>query len=288
MNRLYFFLFARARKPWAPELWAQFEREYVTAYSKGDLRCAQRAAKRALNTALYCTLPDERFVATSLSNLASVYHARKKLKRALQLYLRALDIRVRICDPMHPHLANSFYNVAVIFDELGAAENAEPLYLRAIDILNNQDERQEANLIQCLAALADLYIQLERWNDAEIMHRRLLLSREARFGMKHLEVAFSLNRLSTIAVERGDFVQAIEICEREFAIIQSLDPPQPLEAAKVLSNLGYASLKSNKFDNARSHFQESLAIREQYLAPEHNDILLTRDRLNEIDKLIYH
>ena len=70
-------------------------------------------------------------MATSLNNLALLYHAQGRYAEAEPLYQRALAIREKVLGPEHPHVATSLENYAALLKKMGRGAEAEPLEARA-------------------------------------------------------------------------------------------------------------------------------------------------------------
>ena len=65
------------------------------------------------------TLPsDHPDLATSLNNIAAVYHGMKEYSKVLTFYERALGIRQAILPSDHPHLASSYGNIIVVYMDM--------------------------------------------------------------------------------------------------------------------------------------------------------------------------
>ena len=92
--------------------WDALNREVRELYSAGEYDRAEVMARKALEVAEATVDPDHPAVATSLSNLASLYMARANYAEAERLYLRALTIGEKALGPDHPTLAIRLSNLA--------------------------------------------------------------------------------------------------------------------------------------------------------------------------------
>jgi tetratricopeptide (TPR) repeat protein len=78
--------------------------------------------------------PEHPDVATSLNNLAALYHNQGQYAKAEPLYQRALAIREKALGAEHPKVATSLNNLAALYHNQGQYAKAEPLYQRALAI----------------------------------------------------------------------------------------------------------------------------------------------------------
>ena len=69
-------------------------------------------------------------LATSLKNLALLYHDQGKYAESESLNQRALAIYEETLGPEHPNVATSLNNLALIYYDQGKYAEAEPLYQR--------------------------------------------------------------------------------------------------------------------------------------------------------------
>lgn len=74
--------------------------------------------------------------ATSLNNLAGLYHAIGRFSDAEPLYLEAMEIRRRQLGENHPHYAQSLNNLAVLMAAMNRPQEALQLMREAADIQN--------------------------------------------------------------------------------------------------------------------------------------------------------
>jgi tetratricopeptide (TPR) repeat protein len=73
-------------------------------------------------------------VATSLNNLANLYHSQGRYSEAEPLYLEALELWRRNLGEEHPAVATSLNNLANLYYSQGRYSEAEPLLLQALEL----------------------------------------------------------------------------------------------------------------------------------------------------------
>ncbi len=78
--------------------------------------------------------PQDPRLATSLNNLAGLYHQQGKYNEAEPLYKRSLAIVEKALGHEHPHVATSLNNLAELYRFQGKFVDAEQLYKRSLAI----------------------------------------------------------------------------------------------------------------------------------------------------------
>ncbi len=107
---------------------------YDTLYQQGRYSEAEPYAKEAVRLGKQEFGPSHPNTATTLNNLAALYHKQGLYAEAEPLYERSLAIRERAFGPEHPQVATSLNNLAVLYVVQGKYAEAEPLHQRALAI----------------------------------------------------------------------------------------------------------------------------------------------------------
>jgi CHAT domain-containing protein len=125
-------------------------------YHQGRYSEAIPLAQHQLNIWEKVVGPDHPNVATSLNNLAGLYHDMGNYAAAEPLYKRSLAIREKALGPDHPNVATSLNNLGELYRSMGNYAAAEPLYKRSLVIREKvlgPDHPNVANTNKNLAAL---------------------------------------------------------------------------------------------------------------------------------------
>ena len=102
----------------------------LEAYQQGDYAEAEKQWMAAVRKAEAFEPQDPR-LATSLNNLAELYHTQGQYAQAEPLYKRALAIYEKALGPDHPSVATSLENYADLLQKTGRTAEAEELEERA-------------------------------------------------------------------------------------------------------------------------------------------------------------
>ena len=111
--------------------WEIYTQAGAEAYQRVDLAEAEKQFSAALREAEKFGPEDPRR-ATSLNNLAGLYHSQGKYAEAESLYRWALAILEKALGPEHPQVATSLNNLAGLYHSQGKYAEAEPLFQRAV------------------------------------------------------------------------------------------------------------------------------------------------------------
>ena len=94
---------------------------------------------------------DHADVATSYSNLASVYHSLGEYNQAKELSEKALTIRKKILGEDHVDVASIYSNLALVYNRLGEYNQAKKLFKKALIIYKQIFGEYHANVAKPIA-----------------------------------------------------------------------------------------------------------------------------------------
>jgi len=152
-------------------LWQSHITLGLAAYGEGDYTQAEEQFAAALTVAEAFGPKDSR-LATSLNNLAALYHAQGHYAEAEPLYKRSLAIREKTLGPEHPDVATSLNNLAGIYKVQGHYAEAEPLYQRSLAIYEKALGPEHPDVATSLENYAYLLRATGRSADAVYMEVR--------------------------------------------------------------------------------------------------------------------
>jgi len=198
----------------------------------------------AAGAELYCAEkvkgPRQSYLATSLNNLARLYHAQGQYAQGEPLYLRSLAIREKNLGLEHPEVATS-------------------LYKRSLAIWEKTLGPEHPDVATSLNNLAELYHAQGQYAKAEPLHKRSLAICEKTLGPEHPDVATSLNNLALLYGDQGRYEEAEPLCKRSLAIWEKALGPEHPNTATGLNNL--AGLYHAQGQYARAAFTSAVTRR---------------------------
>ncbi len=162
--------------------------------------------------------------------------------------------------------------------KLGLFYEALPLALEALETRERILGPDHPDVAESQAHLANVYLQLGRFDDAAPLYKSSIrIRREA--GGQELELAKCLNGLGIVRWNRGDY-EAAEATYLETLALreQALGPRHP-DVATSLDNLAIVYKDQLRFDEAEPLYRRSLEIREAVLGPGHNRVAVSLNNL---------
>jgi tetratricopeptide (TPR) repeat protein len=137
-------------------------------------------------------------VASSLNNLALLYHYTGCYSKAESLYLQALDFYNRLLGEKDIALANNLNNLAGLYASQSRYSEAEPLYLKALELLKNLLGEEHPRVANSLNNLAGLYESQGRYAEAEPLYLQALELNQRLLGDDHPDTVLTLGNLGSL------------------------------------------------------------------------------------------
>ena len=197
---------------------------------------------------------------------------RGQYTEAEPLLIKALDIREKILEPMHPDVAQSYHNLARLYHEQGKYSEAEPLYQQALAIRESSLGSDNPDLAITLNYIGMLYYYQGKYAQAEPLHQRALTIREKVLGSEHSYIAHSLANLAVLNQTQGKYVDAEPLFQRSLEICEKALGSEHPDVANSLGNLASLYQAQGKYAEAEPLYQRALDIREKALGSEHPDV----------------
>ena len=258
--------------------WETYMEAATKAYREGRYAEAEKQLKAALKEA-EAFRPEDPRVATSLNNLAGLYHAQGKYTEAEPLLKRSLAMREKILGPVHPEVARSLNNLAGLHHARGNYIEAEPLYKRALAIQEKALGPEHPNVATSLNNLAELYRAQGNRAAAEPLFKRAMAIREKVLGPEHPNVATSLSSLAALYHAQGNYAEAEPLFKRALAIQEKVLRPEHPSVATSLNNLAALYHAQANYVAAEPLFKRAMAIQEEVLGPQHPDVAKSLNNL---------
>jgi len=216
--------------------------------------------------------PEHPDFATSLNNLASLYHrALGDYARAESLYQLALEIRERVLGADHPVTAMSLNNLGMLYRELGDYVRAERLYHRALELCENGLGPEHPVTAQVRNNLAVVCHMLGDYPRAVLLFERALQIYEGAPSPGAQQIAVTLNNLASSYGGQGDYARAVPLCARALSIREDALGAEHPDIAKSLNNLACLYRVLGDYERAAPLFRRALLIREHVFGTEHPD-----------------
>ena len=221
--------------------------------------------------------PEHPDVATSLNNLAVLYHTKASTPRPS----RSTSGRWRSGKRPWagaPRRGHQPQQPGGALPSQGQYAKAEPLYERALAIWEKALGPEHPDVATSLNNLAVLYDDQGQYAKAEPLYQRALAIREKALGPEHPDVAPSLNNLASLYHDQGQYAKAEPLYQRALAIREkALGRSTPTWPRA--STTWRRFTKPRPIREGRASLSAGAGIREKALGPEHPDVATSLNNL---------
>ena len=248
----------------------------VAEYRKGNFDAAARMGVKVLATRKKLLGENHPDYATSLNNLALLYHSMGVDEKAEPLFLQAKDLTKKLLGENHPDYANSLNNLAALYHSMGAYEKAEPLYLQARNLrkqLLDENHPSYARSLNDYATslnnLAALYHSMGAYEKAELLYLQARDLRKQLLGENHPDYADILNNLAGLYSSMRAYEKA------ELLYLQAKDLRKKLlgenhpDYADSLNNLAALYGSMGAYEKAEPLYLQAKDLRKKLLGENH-------------------
>jgi CHAT domain-containing protein/Tfp pilus assembly protein PilF len=132
---------------------------------------------------------------------------------------------------------------------------------------------------QAMSLLGVLYTALGRFTDAEPLHRRALVLREAVLPAGHPDIAAALHNLAALYHAQGRLDEALPLYRRALAFREAALPAGHSAIASSLDGMGLLYSDQGRLTDAEQFYKRALALREAALPANHPGIVNTLNNL---------
>ena len=219
-------------------------------------------------------------VATSLNNLAELYHAMGKYDNALPLYEQALNMRKKLSDGKpHPDVATSLNNLAGLYREVGKYDKALPLLQQALEMKGKLLDEDHPSVVVALNNIAGLYLLMREYDKALLLFQQVLEINRKRFNGDHPSLARSLNNLAGVSLLMGERSKALPLFQQALEMSHRLFPQGHPDAATYLEGLAGLYREAGEYRAALPLFQQALEMKKRLFNEEHPSVATSLENL---------
>jgi tetratricopeptide (TPR) repeat protein len=165
---------------------------------------------------------------------------------------------------------------ATVARERGDYAEAAKQFEEALKIASSVLDADDPELVGMHNNLANLYVALQRYAEAERHYERGARIAEAKGGLMLADV---LNNWANLYQVQGKFASAEPLCQRSLAIREEILGPDDLHVAASLNNLAALYDSQRRHAEAEPLYLRSLRIKERRLGLDHLDVAATLDNL---------
>ena len=263
-------------------LYAERVKSAKSTDKQKELTLAQEYLKQAI--VLQTKFQKLEALATSLNNLANLYHNQGRYSEAEPLYLDALEMRRRLFTSDHPNIATSLNNLALLYDSQGKYSEAEPLYLDVLEMTKRLFTGDHPYVASSLNNLAVLYHNQGKYSEAEPLYLDALEMRRRLFTGDYPDVANSLNNLASLYDSQGKYSEAELLYLDALEMTKRLFTGDHPDVASSLNNLAVLYRNQGKYSEAEPLYLDALAMSERTLGANHPNTITVRNNLRHLQQ----
>jgi tetratricopeptide (TPR) repeat protein len=122
-------------------------------FQQGKLSRARTFITEAIVMRSIAGIEVEAGTASSLNNLASIYHKQRLFTEAEGAYVRSAQLTIESLGSSHPELTLTLGNLGLLYIDMGRYTDAENLFLQVLAILQKATPRIDARILRNLRSL---------------------------------------------------------------------------------------------------------------------------------------
>ena len=204
-----------------------------------------------------------------LDLVARYFSLRSRIKDALPLQEKALEIRQNVLGAEHPDTASSYSNLAVLNTKQGTYEKAEELHREALRIRENRLGREHQDTAKSYNELAELYYILGRYKDAEPLYENALEIQKHVLGEVHADTATTFNNLAVLYFTAGLYDKSERFLNQALDIRKELFGEEHPDVASSMGILSLIYILQDRYDDADRITTTTLEIRQNIFGEDH-------------------
>jgi serine/threonine-protein kinase len=205
------------------------------------------------------------------SGIGGVHYQRRELDAALAQFEKVHEIRKHALGPDHPYLAGPIENMGLVLAERGDEEGALEKYREALAQHLKSLPRDHMFNFSVYINMGNSLKNLGRYEESEASTRDALDVATKAFGEDSTQVAGVWQSLGSLALKRGDEVDAKKHFDRAVALYEKAGPLHFGTAAAV-AGLGESELMLGNLDAAQARLEQSIALIEKDMGPDHPEL----------------
>ncbi|KAG8383662.1 hypothetical protein BUALT_Bualt04G0037200 [Buddleja alternifolia] len=215
--------------------------------------------------------PDDIRVGAALHNLGRFYLVQRQLEKARVCY----EVKRRVLGEAHTEYADTMYHLGTVLYLQGKEEESKDLISNSIQILEAGGQGESIICVRRMQYLAQMHSKLNRFDEAEILLRKILHMMELSKGWKSLDTVLAAERLALVLQKAGRLKDAEELLERCLDTRKNLLPAEHIQNATNMFHIARVKmLISNHLIKTNS--SQSLAELDMAKNLLHNSVRIAR------------
>ena len=180
--------------------------------------------------------------------------------KALEYYLKSMEIRDKNLPAGHPNLTISYGGLAITYSYLSEYHKALEYYLKSMEILEKNLPADHPELAIHFSNLALIYNNLRDHHKELEYDLKSLAVQEKSLPADHPDLAKSYASAAKTCNKIGDYQKALELNLKALAIREKILPAGHPDLAVSYNNVGYTYAQLRQLPQARMYFEKQQVI----------------------------
>lgn len=267
--------------------WEKVIQNYIRLGNNYRLEGKNELALKYLNLGLGVALEHSGYkyseLARSYHKLAFKHLRNKDYRKALDLYHKALSLRITVFGRYHTEVSKSYNSIALVLRNMGDFKKADSYYYKSLLIRLKRFENIDESFFRNFKFMDRNRIKQKFYTDAKReLNKSLKVYLETYGGSHHLS-AIIYENMGIIYSLEGDFERAMENFRKALRIRIELFGEESLEVADTYHDIGTLMILKNNLNEAERFLKDSLDIKVKKLGENHlfaSDTFFQLGRLN--------
>lgn len=234
----------------------------VTLHGQGNLDEAEERYRDVLEkrTARYDTIHPS--VAMSKNNLGSLLLNKGQFEESEQLLREALEMRISLFGEMHPKVALSTNNMGILKRNSGQFEEAKEFFSTALEINTRLFGPEQLQTGINMFSIAELHMMMEEYEESLDYYTRSneIFKEQLPEGSSFIARSSMGIGEALLKVENSDIDQAKQYLYSGFERVKELHPPNTVEHALSLMQMGKLFLNTDKTEKAVEFLSDAYRV----------------------------
>lgn len=221
-------------------------------------------------------------VASSLNNLAAIYHYQRRNSEAEILLLQALKLEKNLKREDYYCTNNTLNNLAEVYRAQQRYSEAEPFYRQALELQKRHLGGNHPKLSSTLHNLAGLYCDQQRYSEAEPLYLHALELSQSLEAGQHPTLVACMSNLAKLYWLQGRYSESEELYLQVLEKSDHILPKNHPFWSPILINLAALYSSQERYIEAKDLLQQALEKSEQNFGVDRPQTEDCRQRLIKI------
>jgi tetratricopeptide (TPR) repeat protein len=214
--------------------------------------------------------------------VASTYWIQGQWKKAEELEVHVMLIRIHALKLKHPDTLTSINNLASTYQAQGRWEEANNLRSLVIPISKKKLGTEHPNTLASITNLASSFCDQGRWQEAEKLEVQVMQISKQVLGPEHPHTLTSISNLASIYCIQGRWKEAEKLEVRVMQISKKVLGLEHNNTLASMGNLASTYWNQRRWKEAERLNMQAMQIRKQVLGLEHPKTLVSISNLASI------